>query len=72
MFLVTGTVGLAERVAASDESHCLFVIHCHTGEDLADVPRRGDWVRVTGNQIHLGGGKWILEIPTQPLSSEPQ
>src|ERR1700753_2672588 len=31
-------MGLAERVAADDERHCLLVIHRHAAEGLPDVP----------------------------------
>ena len=86
MFCVTRAVGLTESVAAGDKGHRFFVIHCHTGKDLADIPRRSDRIRVAVrafrvdiNQSHLHSGEWILEVTvagialvTQPLSSEPQ
>ena len=39
-------VGLAERVAAGDERDGLLVVHRHAAERLADVPGRGERVRV--------------------------
>ena len=83
MFRVTGAVGLAERVAARDEGHRLLVVHRHASEDLADIPRRSDRVRVAVrafrvdvNQAHLHGSERIFEFPvtgvalvTQPLVS---
>ena len=81
MFRIAGAVGLAERVAARDEGHRLLVVHRHASEDLADIPRRSDRVRVAVrafrvdvNQAHLHGSERIFEIPvagvalvTQPL-----
>ena len=43
---VGGAVALAERVAAGDERHRLLVVHRHAGERLADVPGRGERIRV--------------------------
>ena len=67
---IAGAVGLAERVAARDERHGLFVVHRHAGEGLADVPHRGKRVRgavralgIDVNQTHLHGSERILEIP---------
>src|SRR5512137_580968 len=46
MFRIAGAVGLAEGVAACDESHRLLVVHRHASEGLADIPRRSDRIRV--------------------------
>ena len=63
-------MGLAEGVAARDEGHRLLVVHRHATEDLADIPRRSDRVRVAVrafrvhiDQAHLNGGEGILEFP---------
>ena len=67
---IAGTVGLAEGVTASDESNRLFVVHRHASEGFADIPRRGDRIRVAVrafridvNQAHLHGTERIFEIP---------
>src|ERR1700686_3593829 len=39
---ITGAVGFTERVPASNERHCLLVIHRHAGESLSDIPCRGN------------------------------
>ena len=86
IFRIPGAVVLAKSVAASDEGHRVLVIHRRTGEDLTDIPRRSNRVRVAVrsfrvdvNQSHLHRRERILEIPaagvaliTQPLSSEFQ
>src|SRR6202012_1628286 len=41
-----GPVRLAEAVAAGDWGHGLLVVHGHAREGLADVPGRGERVRV--------------------------
>ena len=63
---ITGTVALAESVAAGDQSDGLLVIHRHAGECLADVAGRGHRVRlavrafrIDVDQTHLHGGKRI-------------
>ena len=65
-----GAVGLAEGVAAGDERHRLLVVHRHASEGLADIPRRGDRIRVAVrafrvdvDQPHLHGSERIFEIP---------
>ena len=62
-------VGLAEGVPAGDERHGLLVIHGHAGEGLADVPCRGDRVRLAirsfrihVDQPHLDGAQGVLEL----------
>jgi len=70
MFLIAGAVGFAEGVAARDERDRLLIVHRHAREGLADIPRRGDRIRVAVrtlrvdvNQTHLHGSKGIFEIP---------
>ena len=65
-----GAVGLAEGMAAGDERHGLLVVHRHASEGFANVPRRGDRIRVAVgafrvdvNQTHLHGRERIFEIP---------
>ena len=60
-------MSLAERVAARDEGHRLLVVHRHASEDVADIPRRSDRIRVAVrafrvdvNQAHLHGSKWVF------------
>ena len=67
---IAGAVGLAEGVAAGDERDRLFVVHRHAGEGLADVPRRGERIRVAVrafridvDQAHLHGRERVFEIP---------
>ena len=45
-FGVAGAVGLAEGVAAGDERDGLLVVHRHAREGLADVPGRGERIRL--------------------------
>ena len=66
---VTGTVGLAEGVAAGDQRDGLLVVHRHPGEGLADVARRGERVRVAVralgvdvDQPHLDGAEGLVEL----------
>ncbi len=70
MFGITGPVGLAERMAAGDEGHRLFVVHRHASEDLADIARRGYRVRIAVgtfrvhiDEAHLNCGQRIFEFP---------
>src|SRR5512139_1018364 len=63
-------VGLAERVTARYERNRLLVVHRHASEDLADIPRRSDRVRVAVgafrghiDQAHLNGAEGLLEFP---------
>src|SRR4029077_15020737 len=67
---IAGAVGFAESVTAGDERNRFFVVHRHASEGLADIPRRGDRIRVAVrafgvdvNQPHLHGGERIFEIP---------
>jgi len=74
-------MGLAKRVTTGDERNRLFVVHCHPGEDLPDIPGRRDRIRDTirtlridVNQAHLHSSERIFELPiagipfvTQPL-----
>ena len=62
-------VALAHAVAAGDQRHGLLVVHRHAGEGLADVPGRGDRVRVAVrafrvhvDQAHLHRGQRVLEV----------
>src|SRR5271170_1077133 len=78
-------VGFAESVSAGDERDCFLVIHCHAGESLSDIARRGDWIRLSIrpfgihiNQTHLHGAKRLLKITIpgvalvlQPLAFRP-
>ena len=68
--LGSGAMGLAESVAARDQRHRLFVVHRHAGEGLADIPRRGERIRlavrafrIDVDQAHLHGAERIFEIP---------
>ena len=60
---------LAERVAAGDQRDRLLVVHRHALERLADIPRRGERVRlavrpfrIDVDQTHLHGGERILKF----------
>ena len=64
-----GTVGFTEGVAASDQGHGLFAIHRHALECLADVPCRGERIRVAVralrihiNEAHLHGGQRFFQL----------
>ena len=66
----SGAVSLAKGVSASDECYRLFVVHCHAGEGLADIPRSCDRIRDTVrafridvDQPHLHGSERIFEVP---------
>ena len=66
---ITGTVGLAEAVAAGDQRDGLFVIHGHAKERLADVLGRRHGVRIAVrafridvDQAHLHGAEWLREL----------
>src|SRR5208283_439288 len=70
IFGIAGAVGFAEGVAARDERNRLFVIHCHAGEGLADIPRCSDRIRIAVgafridvNQTHLHSSERIFKIP---------
>ena len=65
-----GAVGLAEGVAAGDQRDRLLVVHRHAREGLADVPGRGDRIRIAVralridvDQAHLHGAERVLEVP---------
>ena len=77
---VAGAVGLAEGVAAGDQRDRLLVVHRHAAERLADVPGRGERVRVAVrafrvdvDQAHLHGGERVFELPVAgvALVAEP-
>ena len=82
---IGGAVALAEGVSSGDEGNGLFVIHGHAGEGLADIPRRGDGIRISirsfgihVDQAHLDGGERILQVTVagvalvgQPLALGP-
>ena len=62
-------VRLAERVAAGDERHRLFVVHRHAAERVADVLRRRDRVgiavralRVHVDEAHLHRAERVLQV----------
>ena len=66
---IGSAVGFAERVPAGNERNRLLVIHRHAGESLADVPCRGDGIRVSIgpfrihiDQTHLHGSERIRKI----------
>src|SRR6204780_3866448 len=75
-------MGLAEGVATRNQSNRLFVVHRHATEGLANIPGRGDRIRLAVrafrihvNKSHLHGGQRIGELSlsgiarlrTQPL-----
>src|SRR5438270_14020435 len=78
-------VGLAEGVTAGNQRNRLLIIHCHAGEGLPDVPRRGKRIRlairpfgVHIDETHLHGSERILKITLsavaflrQPLALRP-
>src|ERR1700722_9927947 len=77
---IGGAVGFTERVPAGDQGDRLRIIHRHAGERLADVPRRGDRVRlsvrsfrVDVDQTHLNGAKGTgeLAVATVALVAKP-
>ena len=66
---LAGAVGLAESVAAGDQRDGLLVVHRHALEGLADVPRRGDRIRlavrpfrIDVDEAHLHGAERILKL----------
>src|SRR5271168_2215564 len=66
---IGSAVSLAERVSAGNERDGLLVVHGHALERLADVPRRGDRIRLAVrpfrihiDQTHLHSAERILEI----------
>ena len=68
-------MGLAEGVTAGDERHRLLVVHRHAGEGLADIPGRGDRVRIAVrafrvhvDQAHLHRSERILEVPLSGIA----
>jgi len=83
---VGGAVSLAERVPAGNQSNGLLVIHRHAGESFADIPCRGNGIRVSirpfwidVDQAHLNCSEGIREITIaaialvrQPLALGPQ
>ena len=80
MLHVARAVGLAEGVAAGDESDGFLVIHGHAGEGFADVARGCDGVGVAVgtfgvdiDKAHLDGGKGIgqLAVATVAFIAEP-
>ena len=66
---IASAVGLAEGVTAGNQRDRLFVVHRHARERLADIPRRGDRIRLAVrpfrihvDQTHLHGGERILKL----------
>ena len=62
-------VGFAEGVPAGNERNGLFIIHRHSGERFADIPRRGDRIGITVrplrihvNQAHLNRAERLFEL----------
>ncbi len=76
---VGGAVGLAEGVAARDQRHGLLVIHGHAAERLADVPGRGERIRLPSgtlgihvDQAHLDGAGRFLQLPVVVVTLGPE
>src|SRR5262249_40535153 len=74
------TVGLAERVAADDERHCLLVVQGHAAEGLADVACGRHRVGVAAgpfgidvDEPHLHGAERLgeLAVAAVALVAEP-
>ena len=68
-------MGLSKGVAASNEGHCLLVVHRHPTEGLADVPRRGQRIRlairafrVDVDQSHLHRRQRVLQLPVAAVA----
>src|SRR5581483_5805506 len=66
---ITGTVGLAESMAAGDQRNGLLVVHRHAEERLADVFRRSQRIgiavrpfRVDVDQAHLHRAERLREL----------
>ena len=66
---VRRAVGLAEGVAAGDQRDGFLVVHRHALERFADVPRRGDRIRlavrpfrIDVDQAHLHRAERILQL----------
>ena len=66
---VTGTVALAEGVPTCNQRDCLFIVHAHSREGLANVTAGSNWIRIAVrtfrvhvDQPHLYGGKGVFEI----------
>jgi hypothetical protein len=78
---IGGSMRLAEGVPSGDERHRFFVVHRHSAERLANVPGRGDGIRLAVwsfrihvDETHLHGGERILELTVAaiPLVAEPR
>src|SRR5205085_6579675 len=81
----SGTVGLADRVAADDERKRLLVVHRHAGERLPNIFRCKGRVRVAArplrihvDQTHVIGAERSPHIPAtgvalvaRPAAAEP-
>src|SRR5581483_8644611 len=75
------TMRLAEGVTAGNERNRFFVVHRHAGERLANVTRRGQWIRLAVgplgiyvNQTHLNRAERIgqLTLATVALVAQPR
>src|SRR5580704_2000236 len=72
-------------MSAGNERNRLLVIHRHAGESLADIPCRGQWIRLSIrafrihiDETHLYGSERLLKITVaavalvrQPLALRP-
>ena len=67
---VAGAVALAERVSAGHQRHGLLIVHGHSAEGLANVPARGEGIRIAVrplrvdvDEAHLDCAERIVERP---------
>src|SRR5258708_7498376 len=70
-----GPTYLPGSATRSAKPNCLLVIHRHASERLADIPGRGDRIRLTVrpfridvDQAHLNGGERIFELPVAAVA----
>src|SRR5215471_17592000 len=66
---LAGAVGFAKGVPAGNQRDRFFVVHGHAAECFANIPSRGDRIRLAVwpfrihvDQTHLHGSEWILKI----------
>src|SRR5271155_2761467 len=69
LFGRSGSVGLAEGMAARDQGDGLFIVHSHAREGLADILGCRDRIRnafgafrVDVDEPHRGSSQWTCEI----------
>src|SRR5262249_48046164 len=74
-----GAVRLTEGVAPDDQRNGLLVVHRHAAERFANVPCRGERVRVAVgslridvDQTHLYRAEWTGEFPVAAVALIPQ